>query len=164
MALRKPHLIVSIQIIGFNKSPRGAPKVWRRRLCQGLPNSHFFVKWKSEMIIRQQNGLLCSHQLAQHPTSDLMTRTDRPVTSLGHQKGRRVFREGPKFFKLCLKFFNYVQHIFPGGAKKFLGGLRSPCAPLVTGLRTEHVLWKWWRWRASRKIRCEQAEREAVAS
>ena len=26
---------------------------------------------------------------------------DRPVTSLGHQEGRSVFREGPKFFELC---------------------------------------------------------------
>jgi len=52
---------------------------------------------------------------------------NRPVTSLGHQAGRRVFWEGPKFFKLCPIVLNYIQHIFPGGA--------SPsCAPLVTGL------------------------------
>jgi len=45
----------------------------------------------------------------------------RPVTSLGHQEGRRVFREGPKFFELCKIFLNYVQHIFSrGGAKNFL--------------------------------------------
>ena len=25
----------------------------------------------------------------------------RPVTSLGHQEGRRVFRKGPKFFEIC---------------------------------------------------------------
>jgi len=58
--------------------------------------------------------------------------TSRPVTSLGHQEGRRVFREGPRFFEPCPIFLNYVQHIFPGGPKIFLGGLR----PLVTGLRT----------------------------
>jgi len=29
---------------------------------------------------------------------------------------------------------NYVQHIFPVGAKKFVGGDLHPCAPLVTGL------------------------------
>jgi len=50
----------------------------------------------------------------------------RPVTSLGHQEGRRVFREGPKFFELCPLFSNYIQHVFPGGTKNFLGGLRPP--------------------------------------
>ena len=48
----------------------------------------------------------------------------RPITSLGHQKGRRVFREGPNFlnytmssiFELCLTHFSR-------------GGLRLPCAP-----------------------------------
>jgi len=45
--------------------------------------------------------------------------TRRPVTSLGHQEGRRLFREGPKFFELCPMFSNCVQHIFPGGAKIF---------------------------------------------
>ena len=50
----------------------------------------------------------------------------RPVTSLRHQEGREVFREGPKFFELCPIFLNDVQHIFPGGAKNFLGGLGSP--------------------------------------
>jgi len=43
----------------------------------------------------------------------------RPVTSLGHQEGRRVFSEGPKVFKLCPIVSNYVQHIFPGGEKIF---------------------------------------------
>jgi len=50
----------------------------------------------------------------------------RPVTSLGHQEGRRVFREGLKFFELCPIVSNYVQHIFSGGAKNFLGGLLPP--------------------------------------
>ena len=59
----------------------------------------------------------------------------RPVTSLGSQEGRRVFREGTKIFELCPIFLNYVQHIFPGGRKFFQRGLRPPCAhPLVTGL------------------------------
>ena len=43
----------------------------------------------------------------------------RPVTSLGHQGGRRVFSEGPKFFTLCPKHFSR-------GAKIFLGELRPP--------------------------------------
>ena len=51
-----------------------------------------------------------------------------PVTSLGHQDGRRVFREGPKFFELCPIVLNYVQHIFPRGAKNFLGGF-APLYP-----------------------------------
>jgi len=55
----------------------------------------------------------------------------RPVTSLGHQERRRVFGEGTKFFELCPIFSNYIQHIFPGGAKNFVGGA-SP--PLVAGL------------------------------
>jgi len=53
----------------------------------------------------------------------------RPVTSLGHQEGRRIFREWPKAFKLCPRFLNYVQHIFPGVARKILGGF----APLGYG-------------------------------
>jgi len=54
----------------------------------------------------------------------------RPVTSLGHQEGRRGFWEGPKFFELCPIVSSDVQHIFPGGAKNFWGGE----APLATGL------------------------------
>jgi len=54
----------------------------------------------------------------------------RPVTSLGHQGGRRVFWEWPKLFKLCPILLNNVQNIFPGGREFFLGEF----APLVTGL------------------------------
>jgi len=43
-------------------------------------------------------------------------RTKQVVTSLGHQVGRRVFWEGPTFFKLSNTF---VQ----GGEKNFVGGL-----------------------------------------
>ena len=42
-----------------------------------------------------------------------------PVTSLGHQGGRRVFWKGPNLL-------NYVQHIFPRGAKNFPGGACPP--------------------------------------
>jgi len=45
---------------------------------------------------------------------------------LGTRGGRRVFREGPKFFELCPIFKNYVQHIIPGVAKIFLGGISPP--------------------------------------
>jgi len=51
----------------------------------------------------------------------------RPVASLEREEGRRVFREGLRFFKLCPIALNYVQHIFPG-AKIF------SASPLVTGL------------------------------
>ena len=61
----------------------------------------------------------------------------RPVTSLGHQDGRRVFREGQQFFELSPIFLNCVQHIFPGGAKNFLVGGFAP--PLVMGL---HIMLK----------------------
>ena len=59
----------------------------------------------------------------------------RPVTSLGHQAGRRVFWVGPKVFKLCPIFLNYVQHTFPGGTKNFAGELLPSTSPLVTGLQ-----------------------------
>jgi len=44
----------------------------------------------------------------------------KPVTSLGHQEGRRVFWEGPTFFVLCPIVSNYVQDIFLVGTKNFL--------------------------------------------
>jgi len=53
----------------------------------------------------------------------------RPVTSLGHQGWRRVFWEGPKFFKLCPIVCNCAQQNFPWRAKSFAGRF-----PLVTGL------------------------------
>jgi len=74
--------------------------------------------------------------IRQSPPEKLPPRTiaTRPVTSLGHQAGWRVFWEGPKFFKLCNIVLNYVQQNFPGGAKTLPGGLRPPCAPW---------LWAW---------------------
>jgi len=44
----------------------------------------------------------------------------RPVTSMGDQEGRIVFREGHNFFELCPKHFSR-------GWKSFLGGF-APCA------------------------------------
>ena len=67
----------------------------------------------------------------------------RPLTSLGHQEGRRFFWEGPKFFELCPIVSNYIKHSFPGGAKKFLGVF----APLVTGLiitTKQFAAANWW--------------------
>jgi len=45
---------------------------------------------------------------------------------LGHQWGAKSFQEGDKIFKLCAIVSKYVQHIFPGGAKFLLMGLRLP--------------------------------------
>jgi len=39
------------------------------------------------------------------------------------------FSEGPKFFELCPVFSNYIQYIFPGGAKNFLEGASHPLRP-----------------------------------
>ena len=50
----------------------------------------------------------------------------RPITSLGHQVGRRILWEGPKLFKLCPIVLNYVQHIFPSGDGKNWGALPPP--------------------------------------
>jgi len=47
--------------------------------------------------------------------ADLVNVVTRPVTSLGHKGGRKVFRQGPTFFKLCPIVLNYVQRIFPRG-------------------------------------------------
>jgi len=47
--------------------------------------------------------------------------TIRHVANLRHQVWQRVFWEGPKFFKLYPIVLNYVQHTFPGEAKKTLG-------------------------------------------
>ena len=55
-----------------------------------------------------------------HPRSTVPA---RPVTSLGHQRGRRVFWERPKYFKPW-------PTISSGVAKNFAGGFR----PLVTDL------------------------------
>ena len=70
------------------------------------------------------------------PVSEMKMRNlvGRPVTSVGHQEGRRVFWEGPKNFGLCPIVLNDVQHIFPEGEKIFLGGIHPPAPPLVAGL------------------------------
>jgi len=54
---------------------------------------------------------------------------NRPVTSLGHQEGRRAFREEAKFFKQCPIVSNYVQLIFPGGQTFFQGRIRPSLCP-----------------------------------
>jgi len=50
----------------------------------------------------------------------------RPATSLGHQEGGRVFREGPKFFELCPIFLNCANTFFQGGGRKIFKGGKIP--------------------------------------
>jgi len=52
----------------------------------------------------------------------------RPVTSLGHQEGRR---------ETMSNILNDVQHIFPGGAKNFLRSVSSPLRPPGYGPTTQ---------------------------
>jgi len=47
----------------------------------------------------------------------------KPVTRLGHQEGRRVFREGPRFFLLC------PTHLSRGGENFSRGGSPLGCWP-----------------------------------
>jgi len=50
---------------------------------------------------------------------------------LGTSRRAKSFLRGFKFFTLCPMDLNYVQNIFPGGSKNFLG---RAFAPLVPGL------------------------------
>jgi len=50
----------------------------------------------------------------------------RPVTSLGHQVGRRVFWEGLKFFKPCPIVLKICQTHFYRGVKNFARGASPP--------------------------------------
>jgi len=54
--------------------------------------------------------------LSYNPRSMSLTR--RPVTSLGHQEGRRVFWEWPKFLNY-VRYFPIVPNIFFQGRKFF---------------------------------------------
>jgi len=84
----------------------------------------FFQKFsrgaKSGKICFYHSKLRKQHFLLK--LSNFCPPSDQAVISLGNQRRRRVFREGPKFFKLCPVVLNYVQHIFTRWAKNFLGG------------------------------------------
>ena len=64
---------------------------------------------------------LCSGKSTRQAAAALTSNCDRPKSSLRHQGEWRVCWEGPKFFKLCPKVLNYVQHVFPGGRKILQG-------------------------------------------
>jgi len=63
-----------------------------------------------------------------------------PVTSLGHQEGRRVFWEGPNFWTMS-NIFKLCPTHFSRGSENFSRGGFAPCTPLITGL-----LRTWPRW------------------
>jgi len=52
--------------------------------------------------------------------------TTRPVTSLGHQVGQRIFWEGPTFFQLWPAFWTMSNTFFQGRRKSLQGELRPP--------------------------------------
>jgi len=54
----------------------------------------------------------------------------RPVTSLGLQGGEEFSESGPNFLNY-FQYFKNVQHIFPGGGRKF--------PPLVTGVSETRI-------------------------
>ena len=76
---------------------------------------------------------MCTRTANNNSTLEVLSVVTRPVTILVHHGWRRVFLEGPKFFKVCLIVFNYAQQIFPGVAKNFAEGAKPP-SPQVTGL------------------------------
>jgi len=53
-------------------------------------------------------------------------RLQQARSQLGTQGGAKGFLRGAQIFELCPIVLNHVQHIFPGGAKIFLGGIRPP--------------------------------------
>jgi len=57
----------------------------------------------------------------------------RPITSLGYQGGRRVFWEGPTFFKLC-------PTISPRGVKNFVGDWLRACFTLAASSNKDHLM------------------------
>ena len=95
-----------------------------------LVERHFHSK--NDWLKKTANMNWLPFSLSLTTSSDAFLYKGRPVTSLGHQMGRRVFWEKPNFFKLCPVVSDYVQHIFPRGAKNF-----PP--PLVTGLYKRNV-------------------------
>ena len=78
--------------------------------------------------------------------------SSRPVTRLEPKERRRVFWEGPKFFKLCLVVLNYLQHIFLG-ERTFFQGEYAP--PLVSGLNSSMPNNEW----SSLKSECQCSEK-----
>jgi len=88
----------------------------------------YFCIYKQPMMARPKESLATQRltKIGRHTQACIQLGTPRGAN-------RRLFWEEHKFFKLCPIVSNYVQRIFPGGSKNFLGGA---CAPLVTGLGT----------------------------
>jgi len=53
-------------------------------------------------------------------------RCQQARNQLGTPGGRRVFWEEPKCFELCAIVSKYIQQIFPGETKNFLGEAKPP--------------------------------------
>jgi len=107
----------------------------------------FFVLYKSSMAfkgqihflaveLKDEVKVLSSSKRKQPPCpiSQCWVR-HRLVTSVGHQEGRRISWEGPKFFELCPTHFSR-------GANMFLGGF-SPLLPSGYGPGSSWYLIIW---------------------
>jgi len=74
-----------------------------------------------------------AHEISRNPSkcrAAFFHTRDQARKQLETPGGAKSFPRGAPIFKLCPIVLIDVQHIFPGGAKNFIGG--SP--PLVTGL------------------------------
>jgi len=100
-----------------------------RKKYSKLKNGHkegLEVVGKVKMLQCMKRGFL----KGKYPTNWSSRRLQStPVTSLGHQVWRKVFWEGSKYFKRCPIIFNYAQHIYPAGAKRFAGEAPTPTPP-----------------------------------
>ena len=99
-----PLVLVFFSTVTWSKS-HFQPDVSQPRICE--VKSGFFY------MLTMVNKILVSGKVK------IPTIMIRPVTSLGHQEGRRVFWEGLNFFELCPIVANCIQHIFPEGRKIF---------------------------------------------
>jgi len=99
---------------------------------------HCFVVGLSAVFC---SGLTWSDRRAAR--TPLSCREARLVTSLGYQK-RRVYWEGPKFFKLYSIVLNYVEHIFLGGRKFFRGCFAPPATPRYGPARSDSLFDSWY--------------------
>jgi len=65
----------------------------------------------------------------------------RAVTSSGHQEERRVFWVGLKIIEICPIFSNYIQHIFAGEVKNYLGVFASLHHPWLRAWSGSDRVW-----------------------
>ena len=110
----RPKAEMCFYLLNFLQSDRRCDSAQRLRL------SHPICIWS--LLVA------CEETLEMLDWPFIKTRTTiRPLTSLGHKVGRRVFWEGPNFWTMSNSFKLCPTH-FPGGRKIFQGGF-TPCAP-----------------------------------